>query len=315
MSQLGEFLATIQNKQDARISALEERLATLEAKEECGCAETISTLEERLATLEGKEECGCAETIATLEERLATLESKEECGCAETISTLEERLATLEAKEECGCGSYDELLASYEERISALEGNTGGSTEGEGDDSGSTEGEGGSTEGEGEEEGEGGSTEGEGGSTEPMTASQALAKYNHLIGLVTEECFDSYKNETYYKKYFMFISTHDHKYGIEDYSNNIDQPETVNHTVAYIFKGNEGDIVKVYTPDLQEIEIIADSTHPYHFVRQWPGSIAFGNKETKEVYCYDIDLDNQTISLCTDEAFIAKWGNSDALGL
>jgi hypothetical protein len=159
MSQLGEFIATIQNNQDVRtaelearlaqlegkeecgcaetITALEERLATLESKEECGCAETITALEERLATLESKEECGCAETITALEERLATLESKEECGCAETITALEERLATLESKEECGCGSYDELLASYEERISALEGNTGGG----GDDSGSTEGE------------------------------------------------------------------------------------------------------------------------------------------------------------------------------
>ena len=107
MSQLGEFIATIQNSQDVRTAALEERLAALEAKEECGCAETITALEQRLATLE----------------------AKEECGCAETISTLEERLATLESKEECGCGSYDELLASYEERISALEGNTGGGTE------------------------------------------------------------------------------------------------------------------------------------------------------------------------------------------
>ena len=85
MSQLGEFLATIQNNQDVRTAALEERLAQLEAKEEC--------------------------------------------GCAETISTLEQRLAELEAKDECGCGSYDELLASYGERISDLEssGGTGGS--------------------------------------------------------------------------------------------------------------------------------------------------------------------------------------------
>ena len=44
-------------------------------------------------------------------------------------------------------------------------------------------------------------------------------------------------------------------------------------------------------------------------------AIAFGDNDTKEVYCYDIDLDNMTISPCTDEEFIATWGNSDALGL
>lgn len=85
MSQLGEFLANIQNQQDAR--------------------------------------------TAELEARLAQLEGKEGCECAETITALEARLATLESKEECGCGSYDELLASYGERISDLEssGGTGGS--------------------------------------------------------------------------------------------------------------------------------------------------------------------------------------------
>jgi hypothetical protein len=324
MSQLGEFIATIQNNQDVRtaelearlaqlegkeecgcaetITALEERLATLESKEECGCAETITALEERLATLESKEECGCAETITALEERLATLESKEECGCAETITALEERLATLESKEECGCGSYDELLASYEERISALEGNTGGSTEGEGE-GGSTEGEGGSTEG----EGEGGSTEGEGGSTEPMTASQALAKYNHLIGFFYNG-FDNANHAT-------FMSVNDHKYAKGDSRSYIADPFSSN-TVAALLNANKGDIVKVYTPDLQEIEIIADSTSPYFVcLGNAMDFYAFGNVATKEVYCYYIDSDNMTVSPCTNETFIAKWGNSDALGL
>lgn len=254
MSQLGEFLANIQNQQDARTAALEARLAELE----------------------GKKECECAETITALEARLATLESKEECGCAETISTLEARLATLESKEECGCGSYDELLASYEQRISALEGNTGGGTEGEG------------------------------GSTEPIPASQALEEYNHLIGFTTNTSLEM--NEA------IFISAENHKYAEGGYCTSIGQPYQ-GMTVASLLNVNEGDIVKVYTPDLQEIEIIADTTQPYRMVMSGLFSIAFGNKETKEVYCYDIDSENRSISLCTDEAFIAQWGNSDALGL
>lgn len=78
MSQLGEFLATIQNQQDARTATLEERLAQLEAKEECGCAETITALEERLATLESKEGCECGsyeELLDSYGERISDLES------------------------------------------------------------------------------------------------------------------------------------------------------------------------------------------------------------------------------------------------
>jgi hypothetical protein len=66
---------------------------------------------------------------------------------------------------------------------------------------------------------------------------------------------------------------------------------------------------------LQEIEIIADSTQPYRITIDKACSIAIGDKETKEVYCYDIDTVNAVVSPCTDEEFIAQWGNSDALGL
>ncbi len=288
MSQLGEFLATIQNNQDVRTAELEQRLAQLEAKDECGCAETITALEERLATLEAKDECGCAETITALEQRLAELEAKEECGCAETITALEERLAAIESKDECGCGSYDELLASYEQRISALEGNTGGGTEGEGGDSGSTEGEGG---------------EDNGGSTEPIPASQALEKYNHLWG---------FRTNSYGEIGIVFMSADDHKYYKEGYCNSVGSQD---YSVTSLLGANEGDIVKVYTPDLQEIEIIADTTQPYRMNMSGLFTAAFGNKVTKEVYCYDIDSANRSISLCTDEAFIAQYGNSTALGL
>lgn len=299
MSQLGEFLATIQKQQDAHTAELEARLAELESKEECGCAETISALEERLAAIESKEECGCAETITALEQRLATLEAKEECGCAETITALEERLATLESKEECGCGSYDELLASYEERISALEGNTGGgNTEGEGGDSGSTEGgeEGGNTEGEGGEEG---------GSTEPIPARQALEEYDHLICFVVD-----FTNSCY----LTYMSLNDYNYA----QNGLCIGASLKNTSVYSrLLCDTRDIVKVYTPDLQEIEIIADSTLIYSLQKKMSQvfSIAFGNKATKEVYCYQVDCANKTISPCTDEAFIAQWGNSDALKL
>ncbi len=305
MSQLGEFLATIQNQQDARTAELEARLAELEGKKECECAESITALEERLATLESKEECGCAETISTLEARLATLESKEECGCAETITALEARLAELESKEECGCGSYDELLASYEERISALEGNTGGSTEGEG--------EGGSTEGEGEggsTEGEGGSTEGEGGeeggSTEPMTASQALEKYDHLISIS--------KLGNLSRHLLLFMSMHDNILTTGSNCFSIDAPAQGN-TVASLLGVVNGKSVKVYTPDLQEITIIVDSTMPYLFDTNNSVTIAIGNKTTKKVNCYAYNTLSGTISPCSDEEFIATWGNSDALGL
>lgn len=301
MSQLGEFLATIQNNQDVRTAAIEERLSTLEGKEDCGCAETIATLEARLAELESKDECGCAETITALEERLATLESKEECGCAETITALEQRLATLESKEECGCGSYDELLASYEERISALEGNTGGgSTEGEGgeDNGGSTEGEGGDS----------GSTEGEGEnnvSTEPIPASQALEKYNHILAV-------------YSSRKINLISAHDYRFSVGGNNFANANKATGDKTIASLLGVgvNEGDIVKVYTPDLQEIEIIADATQPYYVptsdARKF---IAFCNKTTKEIYYYDINPVCGTVSPYTDEDFIAQWGNSDAFAL
>lgn len=265
MSQLGEFLATIQNKQDARTAELEARLAELESKEECGCAETISTLEARLATLE----------------------SKEECGCAETISTLEARLAELESKEECGCGSYDELLASYEQRISALEGNTGGGTEGEGGE------EGGSTEGEGGEEG---------GSTEPIPASQALEEYNHLIG------FYNYNGKITAR----FISAYTHMLAIGDERSLISSPNS-SVTVAKYFTGNEEGNVKVYTPDLQEIEIISDTTLPYYYKIDTSCTMAIGNLVTKEVHYCCVDCDNMTVSPCTDEAFIAQWDNSTLL--
>lgn len=280
MSQLGEFLATIQNKQDARTAELEARLAQLEGKDECGCAETISTLEQRLATLEGKEGCGCAETISTLEQRLATLESKKECGCAETITALEERLLALESIGECGCGSYDELLASYEQRISALEGNTGGSTEGEGGDS---------------------------GSTGPIPASQALAEYNHLMG------FKFYENSPSVSSMVFMSMVVEPKFMTKNGEYTAyQQPGT---TVTSLFDVNEGDIVKVYTPDLQEIEIIADATIPYHSWVHSSTPMAVGNKDTQEVYCYDVDTLNMTVSPCTDEEFIAQWGNSAALGL
>lgn len=59
MSQLGEFLATIQNKQDARTAELEARLAELEGKEEnkegCGCGsydELLTSYGERISDLE-----------------------------------------------------------------------------------------------------------------------------------------------------------------------------------------------------------------------------------------------------------------------
>lgn len=207
--------------------------------------------------------------------------------------------------------AYSSTVDTLAERVDILEANIGGSTEGEGDDSGNTEGDstedntGGSTEGEG---GDSGSTEGEGensGSTEPIPASQALEEYNHLIGFITEECFDSYKNETYYKKYFSFISMYCHYYSGGKYYT-VDEPGAT-YTVDSLFKANEGDIVKVYTPDLQEIEVIVDSTTPHHMTRRWTTSIAFCNKETKEIYCYDIDPKNATISPCTDEAFITEW--------
>lgn len=221
-------------------------------------------------------------TMSQLGEFLATIQNQQDARTA----ALEQRLATLESKEECGCGSYDELLASYEERISALEGNTGGNTGGEG---------------------EGGSTEGEGGSTEPIPASQALEEYNHLIG------FKFYENSPSVSSMLFMSMVVEPKF-VTQYGEYTayQQPGT---TVTSLFEVNEGDIVKVYTPDLQEIEIIADATQPHHSWVHSSTPMAVGNKETKEVYCYNVDTLNMVVSPCTDEEFIAQWGNSDALGL
>ena len=229
--------------------------------------------------------------IKAMEARLTSVET--------TIANHETRITELENKPGCECGTFDDFMGAFE------------NTEGEGDDSGSTEGDstedntGGSTEGEGgstEEEGEG-----EGGSTEPITATQALEEYNHLMGIYINPLGPSYNN-------LICISMHRHKYRSKtDGGKTSEQKSTL--TAAYLLSANEGDIVKVYTPDLQEIEIIVDSICPHSACVVGSNPVVLGNTETKEIYCYQFDADNAVISPCTDEAFIAQWGNSDALGL
>lgn len=144
----------------------------------------------------------------------------------------------------------------------------------------------------------------------PMTVSRALEKYAFLIYRNTS--LQSYTCMSAANCKITMSTLNNETTRIEDtYS-----PNTHRRPVTDIFQTREGDIVKVYTPDSQEIEIIVDSTFPYwQFLFSGGGyDVAIGNTETKEVYCLSRG-DFGWIIPCDDEAYIAEWGNSEALGL
>lgn len=144
----------------------------------------------------------------------------------------------------------------------------------------------------------------------PMLATRALTDYDHLIGIM-------FIDDLNYTS-LLFMTSNEYMIGIDDQSFNAYEPTPVSTTEMLLGHDRGGESI-MYTPDLQKIELIGDETKPNYFSLQTnqhsSGSIAFCNKETREVYRYSFDLINKTLAPCTDEEFIARWNDASAFGL